>query len=62
MSTANHVLIVEDDESLRLVMGMQLRREGFEIQSAADIAQPELEKKWSPRPSTCVVHGVSGHS
>ena len=39
MSTAKRVLIVEDDDSLRQVMYMQLSREHFETQSAANIAE-----------------------
>jgi len=49
MNSANHVLIVEDDDSLRLVMQMQLSREGIETQAVADIAHALLILERSPQ-------------
>ncbi len=46
MGSAKRVLIVEDDDSQRQAMQIQLSREGYETSSAADVAQaiPILEK------------------
>ena len=46
MGSAKRILIVEDDDSQRQAMRIQLSREGYETSSAADVAQaiPILEK------------------